>query len=145
MAIDKFYIIDSNNYVHNIALFTEEDASRLNLKRYPVHIEGAVVDIGWTYLPREDTFLPPPRDILAEWSAIRAKRDNYLLESDFWIMPDRWATYTQDEQYAWSVYRKKLRDIPQDFIDPKEVVWPDKPIVEAMTLHKPADPIDPAV
>lgn len=145
MAIDKFYIIDGNNYVHNVALYTEEDAARLGLKRYPIRLETGLVDIGWTYLPREDIFLPPPRDILAEWRAIRATRDNYLLESDFWIMPDRWATYTQDEQYAWSVYRKKLRDIPQDFIDPKEVVWPDKPIVEAMTLHKTSDPIDPAV
>jgi len=145
MEINKYYVIDENNYVHNVVLYNEAEAQRLRLKRYPIYSSLGLVDIGWTYLPAEDTFLPPPRNILAEWAMVREKRNNYLVESDFYIMADRWATYTQDEQQAWVTYRKKLRDIPQDFVDPKEVVWPQKPIVESMTLHTPYEPIDPAV
>lgn len=144
MDADKFYVI-KNNVVENVAIFTEADAAKLKLKRYPIPSQYGVVDINWTYLPNDDTFLPPPRDILAEWGRIRAARDSLLLESDLYVMPDRWATYTQDEQYAWSQYRKALRDIPATFIDPKEVVWPNKPWVESMGSIKPSDPIDPEV
>ena len=142
MTIDKFYVI-KNNVVENVALFEEGYARSLGLKRAPLIVDAGTVDIDWTYLPNDDTFLPPPRDILAEWGRIRATRDSLLLESDLYVMPDRWATYTQDEQYAWSQYRKALRDIPTTFIDPKEVVWPDKPWVESMESIKPSDPIDP--
>jgi hypothetical protein len=143
MAIDKFYIIE-NNIVKNIALYHEEDAYKLKLKRAPIYTEFGMVDTGWTYLPAEDTYLPPPRDILAEWKRARSMRDALLFESDLYVLPDRWATYTQDEQHAWSVYRKTLRDIPQTYIDPNEIVWPDKPLVEAVVNYKPSEPIDPA-
>lgn len=142
MAIDKFYIIE-NNIVTNIALYKEEDAQKLGLKRYPIMTELGAVGPDWTYLPVENRFLPPPRDILSEWNFVRSVRNAYLQESDMMVMPDRWATYTQDEQNAWTEYRKKLRDIPQTFIDPKDVVWPDKPWVEAFENFKPSEPIDP--
>lgn len=142
MAIDKFYVVE-NNIVRNIALFEEGHAMSLGLKRAPIYVDAGIVNIGWTYLPNEDTFLPPPRDILAEWTHIRQVRNSYLTESDLYVMPDRWTTYTQDEQHAWSVYRKALRDIPQTFIDPHDVVWPTKPWVESMESIKPSDPINP--
>ncbi len=141
MATDNFYDI-RNNVVFNVIVADEQHAKSFGLKRYPIVIaDVGTVDIGWTYLPQEDTFLPPPRDILAEWAAVRSIRNSLLIESDLYVMPDRWATYTQDEQYAWSVYRKTLRDIPQTFIDPKEVVWPDKPWVESMESIKPSERI----
>lgn len=142
MAIDKFYIIE-NNIVTNLALYKEEDAQKLGLKRYPIINELGTVGPDWTYLPLEDKFLPPPRNILMEWGRIRNARNVFLQESDMMVMPDRWATYTQDEQNAWTEYRKKLRDIPQTFIDPKEVVWPNKPWVEQFDNFKPSEPIDP--
>lgn len=144
MAIDKFYVIE-NNVVKNIALFEEGHARSLGLKRAPIAVDAGMVDIDWTYLPREDTFLPPPRNILVEWARVRNERNALLAESDLYLMPDRWVTYTQDEQHAWTVYRKALRDIPQTFIDPKEVVWPNKPWVESMESIKPSDPINPEV
>ena len=142
MAVDKFYVI-TNNVVVNIALYHEEDAQRIGLKRAPIITSLGIVDIDWTYLPNENTFLPPPRNILAEWSQIRAARNSSLIESDLYVMPDRWATYTQDEQHAWTVYRKALRDIPQTYLDPKEVVWPQKPWVESMESINPSEPINP--
>lgn len=144
MAIDKFYVIE-NNVVKNVALFEEGYAMSLGLKRAPITVDAGLVDLDWTYLPDENTFLPPPRNILAEWLQVRTIRNSLLAESDLYLMPDRWATYTQDEQNAWAVYRKALRDIPQTFIDPKEVVWPNKPWVESMESIKPSDPINPEV
>ena len=139
MDSDKFYIV-TDNIVTNVAVFKEADAVRLNLKRAPIITDLGIVGIDWTYLPEEDRFLPPPRDILAEWAHVRAVRDTYLAESDLYVMPDRWATYNQDEQNAWTLYRQKLRSITTDFIDPKEVVWPTKPFVEQMESIKPSTP-----
>lgn len=139
MDSDKFYVIN-NNVVENIAIFKEEDAARLRLKRFPIVSNGAQVGIGWTYLPVHDMFAPPPRNILAEWQEVRNTRDSFLAESDLYILPDRWATYNQDEQQAWKVYRQALRDVPQTFIDPLEVVWPQKPWVESMESIKPSTP-----
>lgn len=139
MSADKFYVIQ-DNIVVNIAVFKEEDAVRLKLKRFPIFAELGRVDLDWTYLPDQDTFLPPPRDIVREWDKVRAKQSSLLIESDQYVMPDLWVTYTQDEQYAWSEYRKKLRSITTDFIDPKEVVWPTKPWVEPMESIKPSTP-----
>lgn len=139
MSTDKFYVIH-NNEVVNIAIFKEEDAQQLGLKRFPIMCDAGRVHMGWTYLPADDTFLPPPRNILAEWESVRRMRNALLQESDSYVLPDRWATYNQDEQYAWSQYRKALRDIPQTFIDPQEVVWPQKPWVESMESIKPSTP-----
>lgn len=140
MATGTFYIIQ-DNIVVNIIVAEEQYAQNAKLKRCPIHTDLGIVDMGWVYLPQEDTFLPPPRDILAEWASVRNLRDTYLIESDLYVMPDRWATYNQDEQNAWIVYRKALRDIPQNFIDPKEVVWPQKPWVESMESIKPSERI----
>jgi hypothetical protein len=140
MATDLFYVIE-DNVVKNIIVLDEGVAQKLNLKRAYITTELGIVGIGWTYLSNEDTFLPPPRDILYEWGVIRATRNALLIESDVYVLPDIWATYTQDEQNAWAVYRKALRDIPQTFIDPKEVVWPQKPWVEAMESIKPSERI----
>lgn len=142
METGNFYIIEDNKVV-NIIVADEQYAKNFNLKRAPINTDFGTVDIDWIYLPQENTFLPPPRDILAEWAGVRNLRDSYLIESDLYVMPDRWATYNQDEQNAWIVYRKALRDIPQNFIDPKEVVWPQKPWVESMESIKPSNPIDP--
>lgn len=145
MTTANFYIIE-NNLVTNVVVLDESVGVQHNLKRAFVTIPNiGVVAKGWTYLPDEDTFLPPPRNILAEWAEVRRVRDTYLVESDLYVMPDRWAAYNQDEQNAWAVYRKALRDIPQNFIDPKEVVWPQKPWVESMESIKPSDPINPEV
>lgn len=144
MEIFKYYII-VDNIVTNIALYREDDAAKLGLKMYPIFDKETqqYVQKNWTYLPLEDKWLPPVRDILAEWAQVRAARDLYLAESDLYVMPDRWATYNQDEQHAWSVYRQTLRDITKDVIDPREIIWPEKPIVESVTKINPSEPIDP--
>lgn len=144
MANGKFYIIE-NKVVTNIVVLEEGYALKQGFKRAPIKTDFGDVGLNWTYLPVEDTFLPPPRDILAEWAHVRNIRDSALRESDQYVLYDRWVTYNQDEQHAWSVYRQTLRDIPQSYVDPKEVNWPEKPWVESMESIKPSDPVDNVV
>lgn len=124
MATDRFYVI-KNNIVTNIIVCEESYAAAHNLIRCPVYTEYGTVDINWTQIDK--TFLPPPRDILAEWDTVRVKRNGLLAGSDLLMMPDRWQTFSNEKQQAISYYRQQLRDIPQKFIDPKEVVWPELP------------------
>lgn len=121
MNTDKFYVIN-NNIVTNVIVCTEEFAAKNNLIRFPVMTEFGLVDNDWTYINGE--FLPPPRNILKEWEVVRINRDVLLAQSDLYVMPDRWQTYTPEQQQAISNYRQELRDITSKFIDPKEVVFP---------------------
>ncbi len=59
------------------------------------------------------------------WSFIREQRDALISATDWTQMPD--ATLTQDKKSEFVLYRKALRDIPQTFDNPNEVVWPSKP------------------
>ena len=59
------------------------------------------------------------------WKIIRAERDKLLRESDYLILADAPVDETQKQE--WTTYRQVLRDIPQDYDSPDEVVYPDKP------------------
>ena len=56
------------------------------------------------------------------WGEIRAERDKLLRETDWWALPDSPAMTTPQTDY-----RQDLRNIPQDFANPEDVVWPTKP------------------
>ena len=60
-----------------------------------------------------------------KWKAVRAERDRLLAASDFTQMPD--APLSDADKQAWADYRQTLRDIPQDFASPDDVVWPEQP------------------
>lgn len=65
-----------------------------------------------------------------KWKAVRAERDRRLAACD-------WATLKAVDASAdglgiqlpqvWVDYRQALRDVPQTFIDPDAVVWPQEP------------------
>ena len=55
------------------------------------------------------------------WAALRSKRDNLLMETDWWASSD--LTITQDQKD----YRKALRDLPANTADPTDITWPDAP------------------
>ncbi|SDN11951.1 Phage tail assembly chaperone protein [Dendrosporobacter quercicolus] len=57
-------------------------------------------------------------------AAIRAKRDQFLAESDKYMTPDYPITEVQRE--AWKAHRQTLRDMPET-CDPDNPVWPVKP------------------
>lgn len=59
------------------------------------------------------------------WYEVRRRRNGLLLESDWTHTTD--APLSETEKTAWFNYRQTLRDIPQDFATPEDVVWPEKP------------------
>lgn len=78
------------------------------------------------YTPEEEALFWERRTPLA-WSSLREERNRLLAESDIYVVPDRWNTYTPEQQAAWSNYRQKLRDLPANTTDPFNPVWPVKP------------------
>ena len=64
---------------------------------------------------------PAVRDSLA-WEHVRADRDRLLAGSDWTQVAD-----APVDAAAWATYRQQLRDIPQDFASPDDVVWPEAP------------------
>ena len=71
-----------------------------------------------------DTAWPAVRDARA-WAQVRAERDRLLADCDWTQVAD--APLTAGVKQAWADYRQTLRDIPQDFATPDDVVWPETP------------------
>jgi hypothetical protein len=114
------YAIIEDNKVINIAVAEPDFAQEQGW------IEAtSETEIGGLY--EDGQFLPKPRDIEAEWVQVRAQRDQLLSQSDVYVLPDRWASMTSEQQTAWSEYRQELRNIPETYEDPAEVIWPIKP------------------
>ena len=59
------------------------------------------------------------------WEKIRKERNQLLKDSDYIMVSD--APITTEKKEEWETYRQVLRDIPQDYDSPDEVVYPDKP------------------
>jgi len=69
-----------------------------------------------------DELIVVDRIITKTWESVRKKRNKLLKNSDFTQMPD----YPGDT-LAYAIYRQKLRDIPQTYDNPDNVIWPDVP------------------
>ena len=63
--------------------------------------------------------------VVPSWDFMRAKRDGLLTDSDWTQMPD--SPLASDKKTAWATYRQSLRDIPKNFINTTDVVWPTPP------------------
>lgn len=59
------------------------------------------------------------------WNDIRGQRAILLQRCDWTQVAD--ADLTQPEKDAWAAYRQALRDIPETYPMPLEVVWPQPP------------------
>lgn len=70
---------------------------------------------------------PPPPSVEQIAAGARNERDRLLAESDKYVLPDRWAMMTPEQQAAWSAYRQALRDITTQPGFPTEINWPVKP------------------
>jgi len=56
------------------------------------------------------------------WAEVRRERDRLLTASDWTQVAD-----APVDPAPWATYRQALRDIPQDFASPDDVVWPEAP------------------
>ena len=59
------------------------------------------------------------------WEDVRRKRNRLLVESDWISISD--VPLSEADKDKWKIYRQKLRDIPQTFEDPENIIWPKKP------------------
>ena len=57
-----------------------------------------------------------------KWESIRGFRNRLLSESDWTQLSD-----SPLEKNLWANYRSELRNIPQNFTSPEDVIWPSKP------------------
>ncbi|MEM5511875.1 tail fiber assembly protein [Pseudoalteromonas sp. AS84] len=56
---------------------------------------------------------------------LRKKRNALISKYDWTQMPD--APLTQEQKVVWSEYRQALRDLPQQFENIHDAVWPVAP------------------
>jgi len=68
-----------------------------------------------------DAAWPSVRDALA-WDEVRRERDRLLAASDWTQVAD-----APVDTAVWAAYRQALRDVPQDYASPDDVVWPTPP------------------
>lgn len=75
----------------------------------------------WTYWTDMDSV---ERGVPDEWvwERLRNQRNLLLSACDFRVLPDN-----PSDQVAWKAYRKALRDLPKNTVDPRKCVWPVEP------------------
>lgn len=61
------------------------------------------------------------------WADIKAQRQRLLKETDHWEFPSKRKLSSPEDLKEIDEYRQALRDLPEDFIFPKEVAFPQKP------------------
>jgi len=59
--------------------------------------------------------------------ATRSQRDKFLRESDVYVLPDRWAQMTTQQQHSCTAFRQALRDLPSQPGWPYDITWPTPP------------------
>lgn len=57
------------------------------------------------------------------WESIRGERVKLLSACDWTQLPD--APLTDNERLAWQQYRQALRDLPQTYQSPDDVIFPE--------------------
>ena len=62
------------------------------------------------------------------WEETRNERDRLLSACDWTQMPD--SPLSETDRDAWAAYRQALRDIPNGFATPAQVVWPTHTAME---------------
>ncbi|HIF9272831.1 TPA: phage tail assembly chaperone [Photobacterium damselae] len=69
----------------------------------------------------------PVSEVISEqkWDQIRNIRDSRLKACDFIVIKSN--EMGQQVPDKWKVYRQTLRDIPQTYDNPDDIVWPAKP------------------
>ncbi len=83
----------------------------------PVVIAGVYTE--WEVVDLSDTEI---------WEDVRNERDWLLITSDNTQADDVTNVTTEAKRLQWGEYRQELRDIPQNFTDPKLVTYPAKPL-----------------
>ena len=73
----------------------------------------------------DESDYPGGMPVAYKWNIIRTYRDKKLAESDWTQLGD--APLTAERKDVMTQYRQALRDLPQDYEDPDDVIIPEKP------------------
>lgn len=114
------HAVIENGVVVNIVIADADFASKHGL------VKCTGIEMGYSY--DGATFTAPTRDLESEWAKVRVHRGALLTESDAFVLPDRWASMSAEQQAKWSTYRQALRDLPATFGDPANITWPIMPV-----------------
>jgi hypothetical protein len=103
-----------------------EELIKLNVKDNEDYVEGGytkdnekVVDGVITLISDEEI---ESRALEAAWQAFKTGRNLMLQDCDWTQLPD--APVNKD---AWASYRQALRDLPDNTLDVRNVIWPTPP------------------
>lgn len=75
----------------------------------------------------EQEALRKQQELEQAWTALRARRNQLLLESDKYVLPD-YPHKTDEIKQAWLDYRQALRDITSQTETPYDVTFPEPPL-----------------
>ena len=64
--------------------------------------------------------------VYENWNNIKIEREFLLKSSDFWLLPDRYSTLSEEQQNEIVLYRQALRDLPDQEGFP-DIDFPTKP------------------
>jgi len=59
------------------------------------------------------------------WRNVRNRREELLSKTDWAVLPD--SQLSEEKKNEFLSYRQKLRNIPQEFSDPSQIIWPQEP------------------
>ncbi len=62
-----------------------------------------------------------------KWNEIRSCRDKLVAETDYTQVSD--SPLSSEKKAEFTAYRQALRDIPQTYDHPDDIVWPTKPTI----------------
>ena len=59
------------------------------------------------------------------WDVVRNKRNRLLTSCDWTQLSD--SPLDAGQKAAWTSYRQELRNVPQQQVEPENVIWPTQP------------------
>lgn len=122
---DGTVLVDSSAY-------TDEQIADSGWVEAPLvpQIDVTTHKISWNETDAQWDTLPLSEDEIAQtlalaWSGVRHERDTYLNETDFIVLK----SYESGTSVPtdWATYRQALRDLPNTYATPNDVVFPTKP------------------
>jgi hypothetical protein len=102
--------------------------------------------LGWEWTVSEDDYnsliwypgntLPKPTEaelrafdaevsLELRWDVVRNRRNKLLSFCDWTQLAD--CPLTPEKRVEWTTYRQALRNVPQQGVNPEQVVWPTQP------------------
>jgi len=92
------------------------------------HFDGESVSVVWTIKSLDPVELQTQQEnsALRKWEDIRVERDSLLAACDWTQLRD--CRLLEEKVEEWATYRQALRDLPQSYSTPDEVVFPHLPL-----------------